>query len=112
VNLDSILRLALLTELKVSAEKLPAGGAARSTSFFDVRIIYSETGDVGAECARLKKEHQRLTKSIASKEWQLADDTFRNRAPEKIIQGLETTLAEQRVELSKTTERLAQLNCD
>jgi valyl-tRNA synthetase len=111
VNLDGILRLALLTELKVSAEKLPAGGAARSTSLFDVRIIYSETVDVGAECARLKKEHERLTKSIASKEWQLADDTFRNRAPEKIIQGLETTLAEQRVELSKTTERLSQLNC-
>jgi valyl-tRNA synthetase len=110
-NLDGILRLALLTELKVSAGKLPAGGAARSTSLFDVRIIYSESGDVGAECARLKKEHERLTKSIASKEWQLADDTFRNRAPEKIIQGLETTLAEQRVELSKTTERLSQLNC-
>ncbi|HEU0369315.1 MAG TPA: valine--tRNA ligase [Candidatus Acidoferrum sp.] len=110
-NLDGILRLALLTELKVSAEKLPAGGAARSTSLFDVRIIYSETVDVGAECTRLKKEHERLTKSIASKEWQLADDTFRNRAPEKIIQGLETTLAEQRVELSKTTERLSQLNC-
>jgi valyl-tRNA synthetase len=111
VNLDGILRLALLTELQVSAEKLPAGGAARSTSLFDVRIIYSETVDVGAECARLKKEHERLTKSITSKEWQLADDTFRNRAPEKIIQGLETTLAEQRVELSKTTERLSQLNC-
>jgi valyl-tRNA synthetase len=110
-NSDGILRLALLTELKVSAEKLPAGGAVRSTSRFDVRIIYTETVDVGTECARLKKEHDRLTKNIASKERQLADDTFRSRAPEKIIQGLEATLAEQRVELTKTTERLSQLNC-
>jgi valyl-tRNA synthetase len=111
-NLDGILRLALLTELNISADKLPqADGAVRSTSLFDVRIIYTETVDVGAECARLKKEHERLTKNIASKERQLADDTFRSRAPEKIIQGLETTLAEQRVELSKTTERLSQLNC-
>jgi valyl-tRNA synthetase len=110
-NSDGSLRLALLTELKVSAEKLPAGGAVRSTSLFDVRIIYTETVDVGTECARLKKEHDRLTKNIASKERQLADDTFRSRAPEKIIQGLEATLAEQRVELTKTTERLSQLNC-
>jgi len=66
---------------------------------------------VAAECARLKKEHERLAKNIASKERQLADDTFRSRAPEKIIQGLETTLAEQRIELTKTSERLSQLNC-
>jgi len=59
----------------------------------------------------LKKEHERLTKNIASKERQLADDTFRSRAPEKIIQGLEATLAEQRIELSKAAERLSQLNC-
>ena len=111
-NLDGILRLALATELKITADKLPqVGGAVRSTSLFDVRIVYTETVDVAAECARLKKEHDRLTKNIASKERQLADDTFRNRAPEKIIQGLETTLAEQRIELGKTTERLSQLNC-
>jgi valyl-tRNA synthetase len=111
-NLDGILRLALLTELKISADKLPqAGGAVRSTSLFDIRIVYTEAVDVAAECARLKKEHERLAKNIASKERQLADDTFRNRAPEKIIQGLETTLAEQRIELSKTSERLSQLNC-
>jgi len=111
-NMDGILRLALLTELKISADKLPqAAGAVRSTSLFDVRIVYTETVDVAAECVRLKKEHQRLTKNIVSKEQQLADDTFRSRAPEKIIQGLEATLAEQRIELTKTTERLSQLNC-
>lgn len=110
-NLDGILRLALLTELTVSADKLQQGGAVRSTSLFDIRIIYTETVDVGTECARLKKEQERLAKNIASKERQLADDTFRSRAPEKIIQGLEATLAEQRIELTKTTERLSQLNC-
>jgi valyl-tRNA synthetase len=111
-NLDGILRLALLTELKISADKLPqAGGTVRSTSLFDIRIVYTEAVDVAAECARLKKEHERLAKNIASKERQLADDTFRSRAPEKIIQGLETTLAEQRIELTKTSERLSQLNC-
>jgi valyl-tRNA synthetase len=111
-NLDGILRLALLTELRISGDHLPqAGGAVRSTSLFDVRVVYTATVDVAAECARLKKEHERLAKNIASKERQLSDDTFRSRAPEKIIQGLQATLAEQRVELTKTSERLSQLNC-
>ena len=110
-NLDGVLRLALLTGLTISGEKLAQSGAVRSTSLFDVRIVYTETVDIGAECARLKKEQDRLAKNIASKERQLADETFRSRAPEKIIQGLETTLAEQRIELTKTAERLSQLNC-
>ncbi|HKF25812.1 MAG TPA: valine--tRNA ligase [Candidatus Acidoferrum sp.] len=111
-NLDGILRLALLTELKISAEKMPqAGGAVRSTSLFDLRIVYTETVDMAAECTRLRKEHERLAKNIAAKEQQLADTTFRSRAPERIIQGLLSTLAEQRIELGKTAERLSQLNC-
>jgi len=111
-NLEGILRLALLAELTISDGELPqAGGAVRSTANFDVRIPYAETVDVAVECTRLKKEHERLVKNIASKERQLGDQTFRSRAPEKVIQGLQATLAEQRIELSKTTERLSQLNC-
>ena len=110
-NLDGILRLGLLTELTITDAKLPqSGGGSRSTSVFDVRVPQVETVDVGAELVRLRKEQGRLTKDIASKERQLGDDTFRSRAPEKIIQNLEATLAERRVELSKTTERLSQLS--
>jgi uncharacterized coiled-coil protein SlyX len=57
----------------------------------------------------LKKETEGLQKAVASKERQLGDDTFRSRAPEKIIKGLEATLAEQRIELKKLQDRLAQL---
>jgi len=110
-NLDGILRLALVTELKVSADKPPARGAVRSTSLFDVRLIYTETVDVAAECARLKKEQERLTKNIAAKERQLQDDTFRSRAPEKVVRGMESSLAQDRVELAKIEDRLKQLNC-
>jgi uncharacterized coiled-coil protein SlyX len=38
--------------------------------------------------------------------------TFRSRAPEKIIQGLEATLREQRVELEKLQDRLSQIARD
>jgi valyl-tRNA synthetase len=109
-NRDRILRLAILSELKIFGERLPqSGGAVRSTSQFDVRIAYSEAVDVAAEKVRLKKEIDGLQKAVASKEKQLADETFRSRAPEKIIRGLEATLAEQLVELEKNVERLGQL---
>ena len=62
-----------------------------------------------AELARLRKEKDRLTKDIESKQQRLADETFRSRAPEQIVKGLETTLAERRTEFDKVSERLAQL---
>ena len=109
-NRDGILRLAILSELKILGERLPqSGGAVRSTSQFDVRIAYSEAVDVAAEKVRLKKEIDGLQKAVASKEKQLADKTFRDRAPENIVRGLQATLAEQLVELQKNVERLGQL---
>jgi valyl-tRNA synthetase len=109
-NLDGILRLALLTQLTIRDAKMPqAGGGLRSTSVFNVRIPYAETVDVAAELARLAKENARLAKDIASKERQLGDETFRSRAPEKIIQGLQTTLEERRTELKKAAERIKEL---
>jgi valyl-tRNA synthetase len=107
---DGIVRLASLSDLTVSSKPLEqAGGAVRSTAEFDVRIAYSDVVDVEAEKARLKKELEGLQKAISSKESQLGNETFRSRAPEKIIRGLETTLAEQRIELQKIVERLGQL---
>jgi valyl-tRNA synthetase len=108
---EGILRLAALSELKVNAERLPqSGGAVRSTALFDVRIAYvAEAIDVEAEAARLRKQIEGLEKAIAAKEKQLADDTFRNRAPEKVVCGLEATLAEQTAELRKLRSRLEEL---
>ena len=64
---------------------------------------------MAAELARVYKEIERLKNDIRSKEKQLADETFRSRAPEKIIRGMEATLEERRVELKKLQERLRQL---
>jgi valyl-tRNA synthetase len=110
-NCSGVVRLAMLSQLKISDEPLTqTGDPIRSTSQFDVRIAYSEAVDVEAERARLKKEIEGLQKAIASKEKQLADETFRTRAPEKIIKGLEATLAGQRIELQKLQDRLDQLD--
>jgi valyl-tRNA synthetase len=110
-NRGAIERFAVLTELRIVPRKQFDGksGAVRSSAKFDVRIAYSDTIDATAERARLRKEIEGLQKAIASKERQLEDPTFRSRAPEKIIKGLEATLAEQRIELKKLQDRLAQL---
>jgi valyl-tRNA synthetase len=93
----------------VTSERLQGDGMTRSTSAFDLRIPFTEIVNPQVEIARLKKEIEGLQKAIASKERQLGDETFRSRAPEKIIKGLEATLAEQRIELQKLQERLRQL---
>ena len=111
-NRDGIVRLGLLTDLKISSGRLTqSGGAVRSSAKFDLRIEYAETVHAAAECAKITKELEGLRKAIGSKEKQLGDETFRSRAPEKIIRGLEATLATQRVELQKLTERFEQLAC-
>jgi len=110
-NREGIVRLGLLSELRVTAEKLREGsGGMRSSAQFDLQIPYpAETTDAGAERARLKKEMEGLQKAIASKEKQLGNETFQSRAPQNIIQQMEAALAEQRVELRKIGERLKQL---
>jgi valyl-tRNA synthetase len=110
-NRDGIVRLGMLTELKISGERLaPGDGAVRSTAKFDLRVAYTETVDVAAESARIAKDMEGLRKAIGSKEKQLGDETFRSRAPEKVVRALEDTLAEQRIEMQKLRERFEQLN--
>jgi valyl-tRNA synthetase len=111
-NLDGLLRLASLSDMAVSANRLAAsGGAVRSTAKFDVRIAYAtEAINISGEIARLRKEIDGLQKAIASKEKQLDDAGFRKRAPEKIVRGMEATLAEQKLELQKLRARLSQLD--
>jgi valyl-tRNA synthetase len=109
-NRDGVERLAILSNLAISSERLlAAGGGVRSTAHFDVRIAYGEGLDVSAERAKLAKEIEKLQAAIASKGRQLADETFRSRAPEKIIRGLNETVAAQKIELEKLKNRLAQL---
>ena len=109
-NLDAVLRLGTLSGLKISSEHLnPDGAAVRSTAQFDLRISFNEGLDLKAEVTRLRKETERLARDIESKQSRLADQTFRSRAPEQIVRGLESTLASRRTEHQKLLERLAQL---
>jgi valyl-tRNA synthetase len=113
-DLTNVLRLATLSRIDLAIGRLSGTGIIRSTKYGELRIPFEDIADATArdpenERVRLKKEIEGLQKAVSSKESQLGNGTFRNRAPAKIIQGLEATLAEQRVELKKLEDRLGQL---
>jgi valyl-tRNA synthetase len=110
-NLEPVLRLATLSRLRVSSERLdPTGAAIRSSAQFDLRIAYGEVVDKAAEIAKAKKEIERLEKDIDLKEKRLADETFRSKAPAGIVGNMEATVAERKTELAKLRARVAQLS--
>ena len=94
----------------MATQRLHEGGLIRSAGLFDVRIPYAaDTVDTAAELRRLKKEIEGLQKAIHSKESQLGNETFRNRAPRDVIENMENALAAQRAESQKLIDRLRQL---
>jgi valyl-tRNA synthetase len=110
----NVLRLANLSTIEFLTDDLSGAGIIQSTKYGDLRIPFEEIVDSTSlnpekERARLKKEIEGLDKAVASKERQLGDETFRIRAPEQIIKGLEVTLAEQKMELEKLRKRLDDL---
>jgi valyl-tRNA synthetase len=109
-NMDPLLRLASLSELRILHGHLDAeGGAVRSTAAFDLRIAYGDTIDKPTEIARLKKEIDRLGKDIESKQNRLADESFTSKAPAKVVDALRATLAERQLEHKKLLDRVKQL---
>jgi valyl-tRNA synthetase len=109
-NLESLQRLAVLSSLKVTPDHLSGNGYFHSLPEGDIHIPFSEIVNPQAEMARLNKEIEGLQKAIISKEKQLGNESFRSRAPEMIIKGLEATLAQQKIELEKLGKRLEDVN--
>jgi valyl-tRNA synthetase len=109
-NAEPLARLATLSALNISSNRLDGAGAAvRSTSQFDLRIAYGDAIDKDVETARLRKEIERLAKDIESKKGRLGDETFLSKAPAKIVEDLKTTLAGREIEHQKLLDRLNQL---
>jgi valyl-tRNA synthetase len=116
-NLEPVLRLASLESLEITpgeGQRLdPAKGAVRSSPDFEICIPFGggidSKGDSKTEIARLRKEKERLARDVESKTKRLKDPAFRGKAPGEVVNNMENTLAERRIELQKLTERLTQL---
>jgi valyl-tRNA synthetase len=102
---DTILRLAGLEALNFVRGRLPADAApVPLASGCDLRLFYERTIDRTAERARLERERSRIRQQREQVERQLANESFRSRAPQDVVAGVER----RRVELADQEQRLAE----
>jgi valyl-tRNA synthetase len=97
-----------VTFVKSSLANLPG---ARSTSRFDVHIVYEKKIDVLAECERLKKESEKIEKEIANGQRQLSNEQFLAKAPGKVVEGLKARAEELKVLRGKILAKMRELGC-
>ena len=86
-------RMARVSEIAFVAEALEGAGM-RSTTLFDVQVIYERQIDVAAETERLRKELLRLEKEQANAVRQLGNESFLSKAPAPVIEGIRRRASE------------------
>jgi valyl-tRNA synthetase len=108
-NRAAIERLANVEGIQFVSASLAKAGGSRSSTRFDVRVLYEKKIDVAAERERLNKEIERLEKELANANRQLGNDGFLAKAPAQVVDGLRKRQGENQVVLDKTREALANL---
>jgi valyl-tRNA synthetase len=106
VLLDRPANVEKITFAERSLEKLPG---ARSTSRFDVHVVYEKKIDVAAERERLAKEREKIEKQLASAQGRLGDEQFLAKAPAKVVEGLRKQVEEATVLREKILTQLKEL---
>jgi valyl-tRNA synthetase len=92
--------------VKESLAKLPG---ARSTSRFDVHVIFEKKIDVVAERVRLTKELEKIEKQLAGAQSRLADEQFLSKAPVPVVEGLRKQVDELTIARAKLLAQLKEL---
>jgi valyl-tRNA synthetase len=108
-NLGAIERLGSVEKVIFVEESLEKVPGARSTSRFDVHVVYEKKIDVVAERERLTKDLEKIEKEQANGQRQLSNERFLAKAPAKVVEGLKTRAEELRVLQEKTLAKLNEL---
>jgi valyl-tRNA synthetase len=110
-NQGAVERLGSVESVKFVESSLAKLAGARSTSRFDVHVVYEKKIDVAAECERLKKELEKIEKDIANGERQLSNEGFLEKAPAKVVDGLRARAKELKVLRGKTVAKMKEMGC-
>ena len=97
-----------ITFVQSSLAKLPG---SRSTARFDVHLVYERKIDVSAECARLRKELEKLERGMASAARQLGNEQFLAKAPVQVVENLRKQQHEFTVLKDKTLIKMREIGC-
>jgi valyl-tRNA synthetase len=111
-NRAALERMANVERVNFVGESLAKKTQSRHTARFDVRVVYEQKVDVEAECARLKKEAEKLEKGLASADHQLSNEGFLAKAPQKVVEGLRKNQGETAALLAKVRDAMKQLGCN
>jgi valyl-tRNA synthetase len=107
-NADMLSRMARVSSIEI-VPTTPTGDNARSTTSFDVALIYERQIDVHAERERLTKDLSKFNKGLEAAEKQLNNEGFIARAPAHIVEGLRKQHAETLALKQKAEAALAAL---
>jgi valyl-tRNA synthetase len=110
-NRGAVERLAVVEEITFVDSSLANRAGSRSTARFDAHVIYERKIDVGAECARLKKELEGISKELEGKNRQLGNEQFLAKAPSHVVDGLRGRKQELEVLQEKAKSKLNELGC-
>ncbi|HZU42047.1 MAG TPA: class I tRNA ligase family protein, partial [Terriglobales bacterium] len=109
-NRAAVERLATVEKINFVANSLAKLPGVRSTSRFEVRVLYEKKIDVEAERQRLTKELERMEKEIGNAQRQLGNEQFLAKAPAKVVDGLRHRSQELATLIEKTRIALSELN--
>jgi valyl-tRNA synthetase len=110
-NSDMLARMARVSAVEL-VPAAPAGANARSTTSFDVAVLYERQIDVAAERERLEKDLAKFNKGLEAAQRQLGNEGFVAKAPAPIVEGLKKQEAETRALKEKAEAALAALPTD
>ena len=111
-HLDAIHRLAGLQATNFVRGRMSGEtGGVHHTANFDLRILHEEKVDTEAECARLRREKEKLEQALDQTRRQLENQEFVSRAPREVVRKVEHRHAELTDHCRKVVESLEKLGC-
>jgi valyl-tRNA synthetase len=107
-NSQIVERLARVSEIRF-VDQLAAESSRHSTAAFDVSVVYERTIDLAAERERLTRDIAKYEKGLAAATRQLGNESFLQKAPPQVVEGLKKQESETRLLLEKAQAALAAL---
>jgi len=108
-NHEAIERLAGVQGITEVTESQARQPPSRSTSRFDVRVVYEKKIDVAGERERLTKELEKIEKQLAGAQARLGDEQFLSKAPAHVVDGLRKQVEELMLLRDKILAKLKEL---
>ena len=108
-NAAMLAKMARVSAVELSPNPI-AGDGSRSTSAFDVQVVYERQIDIPAERERLIKDLAKYEKAAQAGESKLNNEAFIAKAPAHIVEGLRKQATESRLLYDKTKSSLEALN--